>query len=449
MNKTEINYITPILTRTFYLFFIYKMVLDLTYSFIISPIYNYSYLIVNFNILKYIFSWIILFIIAYITPKDKLKVSSLVLELHSVITIIPMLTMYAFTNQSTSFLLMVIICFTIEIVFIKNIKKFIKIPKITNSTFVLYTLIYLCTVITYVSLIKANGFHFEVINFSNVYAVRENIVLPYHFMGYLVTWQMRVINPYMIVSSFFKNKKVSFALFISLQVILYFVMANKEIILSIILILGVIIVVKNYSFIKCAFVALFLAIIGSVSLVSLTIMPIAIITRFLIEPAIIKFQHFEVFSKYENKLFFSEGLIGKVLRIKYPYEIPSGVLVHGYFDKGVSNSNTGYLASAYDNMGFLGMIIMSFVFILILYIFDSLSSRLNKNYVFALIIYQMITLNDGDLLTILLSGGLFLCIIILFLDQESFVYKPQLCKSKCYNIHILQRLKKLMDKNLV
>ncbi|WP_053368311.1 hypothetical protein [Bacillus sp. FJAT-27245] len=429
---------------------VYKLILELVYLWFINPIYENGGHTVDFNYKKYILSWGFLLIIAWLLPKSKDKVSFMILQLHAITMIIPILSIYGIGNHSSNFMLMVMICFVLEIVVIRLInnnlnlpkmkKKFklakiinkfnlpritnnLHLPKIPNSRNLLLTLFFICTAVTYSTLLLFNGIHLEAIDFSKVYDIRKNLVYPFVFLEYLTSWQYRIINPYMIISSFALKKKRLFYVFLGLQVSLYFIIPYKEIILSVFLILGLCLFLQKYNFLKSIMYGIKLSIVVSVLLylLKVSVMPLAIIpTRLLFEPAIIKFQHYEVFSKHLDKLFYSEGLIGQILGLTYPYDVPTGYVVNSYFGMGNSNSSTGYLAYAFDNLGFAGMIIMTFILILILWLIDLLSRGLNKNFVFAFLIYPFYMLNDGDLLTLLLTGGIFLSLIILLLDQESF-----------------------------
>lgn len=420
-------------TNIFLLMILYKAIIDFAYAFFVSPIYNYApgYNL-DINNGKYILSWLYLFLIAFLIPKNNQKVSYMVLQLHTLIMIIPMLTVYSFTNQSSLFMLLIMGCFLFEIVAIKNVEFVFKLPTIKNGKFIIIVIIVLCTFANYIYIIRANGIHLEALNFSNVYEIRTGLIMSTGFLKYLISWQYRILTPYMIVSSYLRNNKLMFVIFSALQVLLYFVIPYKEIIFSVVLIIGMIIFLEKLSFLKSAITAIILTILGSTAIYSVGIstMPLSILpTRFMIEPAIIKFQHYAVFSQYLDKLYYSEGLIGRLLGIKYPYSQPSGIVVHSFFSTATSNSNTGYLAYAYDNMGVLGMIIMTLFFVFIMILIDSLADKLNKKYCFALIVYQMITLNDGDLLSCLLTGGLFITFIILSFDQESFRFKESPKKS--------------------
>jgi hypothetical protein len=103
-------------------------------------------------------------------------------------------------------------------------------------------------------------------------------------------------------------------------------MPFKEILLSVVLIIGLSLFLVKYNFLNSSLIALSVAIIGAVKIAIVSIIPI-VPTRLLFVPALIKFQHFEVFKNYLNKLYYSEGLIGKIFGINYPYSKASGFVV--------------------------------------------------------------------------------------------------------------------------
>lgn len=412
MNRKSLIYII--------LCFIYKIVLDIIYVLAVHPIYGYSGFTLNFNILKYILSFIYFVLILYLIPKNNNRVSYMVLHLHFLVMIIPMFTFYSFANQSDLFMVMIVFCFIMEVILIKQLKP-INMAKIKNAKNILLALFIINTIITYVLSYRYNGVNFSALNFRNIYKIREQLNVP-TLLGYLVNWQHSIINPYIILKAMYNKKYKLMSVFLFLQFILYLILPFKIIILSIPVILFIVLFLKKFNYNNISLIGLtILTLISKLFYnAGLSIMPFALITRLIYIPAQIKFQHFEVFSKIYDKLYYSEGIIGKLLGVEYKFSVPSGFVVDSIFGKGTSNSNTGYLAYAYDNAGFIGMIAMSLLFVFIMLLIDSLTKSKDKVYIFALIFLQMLTLNDGDLLTTLLTGGLFLTIIILLISEKDF-----------------------------
>ncbi|MCI3922715.1 hypothetical protein MO973_21005 [Paenibacillus sp. TRM 82003] len=259
------------------------------------------------------------------------------------------------------------------------------------------------------------GIQLVSLNYTNIYEIRSETSIP-TVMGYLITWQYRIINPFFILIFYLKRKYAVSAAFVFIQFVLFFIYPHKEIIYCLAIIFLVLFIErKRYKFDLSLVGGLCLGIPFAAVIYYLfsKVFFLATIVRLLYVPAIIKFQHYLFFSE-ADKLYYSEGIIGKLLGFDYPYPVASGYLV-GNPD---NNDNTGYLAYAYDNAGFLGMIAISLIFIALLNLIDSLVKNENKTVIFSFLVYPMIMLNDGDLLTLLLTGGLFFFLILLFVYKD-------------------------------
>ena len=143
-------------------------------------------------------------------------------------------------------------------------------------------------------------------------------------------------------------------------------------------------------------------------------MPFAIFPiRLLTIPAVISNNHYDFFSQ-NQKLYFAENIIGRLLGIESPYEISSTFLV----SRGGANANTGLFGDAYDNGGFLMMLFYSIIFVVILRYIERIYNRYKGDNralpVFVgVLTYSMIYLNDGSLTALLITGGLIINIFVL------------------------------------
>ena len=79
--------------QVFLSLFLYKVVLDLSYYFIISDVWNYVKFDLNFNILKFIESYLLLFVIFILVPKYCKKLSNIMIWLLILLSYVPMLTL--------------------------------------------------------------------------------------------------------------------------------------------------------------------------------------------------------------------------------------------------------------------------------------------------------------------------------------------------------------------
>jgi hypothetical protein len=271
-------------------------------------------------------------------------------------------------------------------------------------------------------MIRANGIpSLLALNFFRVYEMRGNVVYPF-LMNYLVHWQAKVINPFLITLSYLNKKPRLLTFSMLLQILLYLITAHKSFILIPIAIIVVIKVLDKYDFLKVSAYLASLGIVGSLILYKvfdLILVPFIIIYRLLFLPAQIKYYYYDFFSA-NPFTYFSEGAIGKILGLNFPYEMPTNNMISSiYFGMPESAANTGYLADAYANGGFVGMLIMTLLLTLVFILIDSLTVYIRKNVVVGMSIFLIMGLNDLGLLTTLLTGGMLFLILVLYLENES------------------------------
>lgn len=397
-------------------YLLYRVILDVIYINWVSPIFGYMGFENNSTMFSVIVSYVILVPVILLIPKNDLKVSNLILQLHFIVMIIPLTVLYAFLNNYIKFILMCIGCFCLQIILIKYLKN-LKIRKIKNAKLFFWLIIIGLTLSSYLYVFATQNINYTGFQSEQIYEIRAEQKINSTLFSYLITWQYRIINPILIIYSFVNKKHLYIMVSVGLQALLFLFIPHKEIVFSIFLIFVILLIdKKNWRFDLVFTIFLLFVTVSSVWIYEhyndvnlFGSVPV----RLLYLPAEIKFSHYDFFSQNE-KLLYSEGLIGRLFGIDYPYSVSSGYLIGNY----TSNENTGYLAYAYDNSGFFGMILMSCLFVFILKIIDSLTAFENRNIVFAIICYPMIILNDGDLLTLLLTGGLFLLILVLFIQED-------------------------------
>lgn len=399
-------------------YFLYKSVLDLVYFFWINPIYGYTGFNMEFAFSKYIISMFLLLILVFFTPIYKSRISELIFQLHLIIMIIPLLTIYTFNNVSILFLLAMIIMFIFQILSVKLI-PLIKIKTVKRAKLIVWITILSMTIISYLFLIYTQNLNIRALNLISVYEFRKDRVIQPLIMNYILTWQFRIINPIILVYSLKKNNKILFIVISILQLVFFLYYPNKEILFSFGLIFFAFFILNK----KLVFEKTFIYFIFGITVFTLIVYRFFgqlvlfanFVWRLLYVPAIIKFWHYDFFSVNE-KLYYSEGIIGRIFNIQSPYLLSSGFLT----GQTSGNANTGYIAYGFDNAGFFGMIIISIVLILVLYFVDSITHKTNHKIVFPLLVYPMLTLNDTDLLTLLLTGGFFIFIIFAIFDNQFF-----------------------------
>lgn len=395
----------------------YKLALDFVYLNFIHKLFAYSGFVLEFNYGKYLLSILYFLLIYLAVPKDSKKPSSIFLQLHLIIMIMPMLTLYSFENESGLFMMWCNIFFIMECIILRLAPN-LKFIKIKNSNKLISLLVIGLSLFVYGSMIIANGFpSLKALNFLNVYDVRSYVRYPF-LMGYLVPWQAKIINPFLITISYIKKSKNMLFVALLMQLLIYLITAHKSFIFIPLAIFIVIKILSKRDFLPVgsllAPIGVAFAYLNYRIFRTLTI-PSIFIRRLLFVPAQLKFNYYDFFSK-NSLLYFSEGLLGNITGIKSPYLDKASNLIGYIYGGNIDiNANSGYLADAYANMGIFGMFIISILLIVIFVVIDSLSIRIGKEIVIGLSMFSVLSLNDGALLTSLLTGGLLLLIIILYL----------------------------------
>lgn len=312
------------------LYLVFRILMDIVYLYWVNPIYGYNGFLYEVHISNVSISYLFMIFLVLIIPKNNDRVSNTILQLHFIVMIIPLTSIYAMANLPTKFMIMVFICFVLQI-YLVRLLPLIKLKKIKNANIIITVILSLSTIVTYFYLLSTQTINVSAFNISNIYEIRSEINF-FGVMSYLVVWQYRIINPVLLIISIMKKNYVMSFAAIGLQVLLYLMEPHKEVILSIGLILIILYLERKQFKLDSSFIKL----LSLISMVSIGIYEIyrnvilfsLVPVRLLYIPALIKFQHYEFFLE-NQKLYYSEGLIGKLLGLNYPYSVPSGFVVSG------------------------------------------------------------------------------------------------------------------------
>ncbi len=402
------------------LLLMYKSIIETIYTSHVQVYYNYFGLTYNPNFLKYIFSNIGILVIAIFIPKNKEKVSTFLIFIFIIFNVIPLSSYYWLNSQSTLYFLLVIFLVIVLSTLVK-----LKFKSISHDLYsfnpekILFIIFIVYLFISFYLIIKRGGIDFRTLNFNSIYQVRSET----NFVGldgYLLNWSVKVLFPFFFTYYYYKNKVGYCFSIILIQILLYLSFGNKAFIFSTGFLVMIIFLFKRREFIKH-----FIVILSGINILSVLIdfifkvrlLSAAVPFRLVFVPAQIQFQYFDFFSSNE-KLFYSEGLIGKLLAIKSPYNGPITKVITQHFHNFTNpdiTSNTGIISEGFANAGFLGSLLSILILGVIFILVDSFSKNIPLYVVIASFSYIMFVLNDTGILTALLTGGIWLIIILLFL----------------------------------
>jgi len=396
---------------------LYKIVLDLSYLLVISKLWTYTRFYLNLNVLKLVESYLLLFVVFILMPKSSRKLSHIFIWLLVLLSYVPLLTLFAFMDQSRSFMyavtgfwFLVFLLLKIPGLHIPSIKK-------SQSQIIYYTIFIFLSIAVLFLIYKYFGFSFN-FNLTKVYEIRSQykeigISLAYYFF----TWLAYVINPISFAFFIAKKRWLFAGLIVIFQLLLFSNTGEKTFLFALpfTLILMWIVSRKNpLAWIAMGLSAIILLgilsyyLIGDVSISSL------FARRTLLVPAQLNFFYYDFFSK-NGLTFLSQHHIFENF-INYPYHLaPPYLIGEVYFNRPEMSANNGIYGDAYMNFGFIGFVLWAFLLAIILKLIDSFSKNKKITVTIAAIAMPSIFLTNSAFLTSLATHGLLLSLIVLYL----------------------------------
>jgi hypothetical protein len=148
--------------------------------------------------------------------------------------------------------------------------------------------------------------------------------------------------------------------------------------------------------------------------------------RTLMIPGLLSFTYYDFFSQNEL-VYLSTSRLG--FFIDYPYELSPPNLIGGvYFGAPTMHANTGITGDAFMNFGFLGLVLWGVILVIILKLVDACGRRVDLRLGVAAIAAPALSLNNSALLTNILTHGLWLALLLLYLlpkKKENDHFLPQ------------------------
>lgn len=422
--------------------FLFKIILDLSYYFIIVNNFNDFSISTDLSFLKLFESYLLLLLTTFFVAKyslERISSSRITISLYFIFIIIPMLSVYGFQSEvaKASYMYMTIISFLCLIIFTKYIPK-IKFKKL-SSTFLKISLFCSCLITLYVYgfLISSGGLGRINFNLYNIYLVREELKsYSVPFINYLIPWQAYIINISLFIFSLSKRMYLLIAVSAIGQILIFGMTNFKSFLFAPVLVFFILIIGHKKKmlmyFMILSSAGLILSYI-SYLMTSDIIIPAIFIRRLFFLPANLHFYYYDFFSNNPH-LLLSNSLLSWIF--KYPYDVRVPELISLTYLNSYANANAGYLADAYAHFGFTGMIIFSFILAVILRVLDSIGILLPVNISTAVITIPSMSLVNSALFTTMLTHGFILALIAIWV-LSSQINKVTYSNSLSYKIPFL------------
>ncbi|MDR5616630.1 hypothetical protein [Arsenophonus sp.] len=407
----------------------FKISLDISYILFVSRYFEYRGFDLNISILKYLLSWISLLIVLPFAPYYSNKPSNYFILTIILSLIIPLTSIYGLSSRNIDPLLITIFCFFI-IYFILKIKLVNRIKpyyiKNGNKIAVIISLFFILLVTWWYFF--SGAYKYFNLDFTKVYQFRElsNKLASVGIMSYINGWVYKVFIVYLMAYALLKRNFAFFMILFFIEIFFYSISGQKSVFFTPILIFSIWFYLKNFKtllILPIGFTIIIIISYYSFLLFDDMLTPSMFIRRVFFVPAKLSYDYFDFFAE-NHFIYWSNSFLSHF--IEYPYSLPLAELIGNYEGTG-SHANNGFIASGYAHFGLVGVMIYAVILGFILKILDYIATRgVPVWFVLCVVVVPLRdALISSDLLTTLLTHGLIIALILLFLsiDNNKIYYK--------------------------
>ncbi|MEN6327036.1 MAG: hypothetical protein ABFD18_12635 [Syntrophomonas sp.] len=396
---------------------LFKIALDLSYIYVVSPIYDYSGFTISIKPLAVFESYLFVILIGLSIPPIISRASHFFIWMLAIGAIIPNLSFYAMHSGSRIYMNAILLSFLCVVLVSK-----LPIAKIgtlkEGRTIGIIILILMVFSVTF-SLITKGGLSYFNLDLRKVYDYRSAVgeIIDTGLWAYINTWVFKVINPALIAWALWRKKYQLVVAFIALQILFFAISSHKAVLFYPVLIIVVYYVFKQKRVSEYLSWGLISVVIIS-SIFSLFLdynwLSALFTRRVFFIPAQLNFVYYDLFSSIGH-VYLSNSVLSNL--IAYPFDYPPPQMVSMYLYGHIDSwPNDGFLATGYMHFGYVGMLVFSIIVGMLLWTLDTLvNKRIPLWLGISILIVPFYSLfTSADLFTAMLTHGILLGLIIVF-----------------------------------
>lgn len=393
----------------------YKFILDGIYKIYLSDRWLFMGFSNNGTINSYVLSWLLYILMCPFVYKNLSinNTSSMFITLFNIIYFIPSLVIVGQYKYPSNEFLILFITYWLLINILNLVIPQFKIKKVSSNNMIYFIITFLVIATILLTSYKYTGFRID-LNIFNAYTYRyesEEYNMS-NVLEYLFAISRNVL-PILIVEKLVNKKYIWSILFLFIGLLAYSVTGSKSVLFSYIL---VFIGYFFYTNEKIKYFPGIMIVLLTISIVELVLFKKSyiidvFIRRVLFIPGLLSYYYYDFF-RFNTFDYFRQGVLGKIgFTSPYVKPIPKMIGELYFMD---SYANVGLLSDSYYNLGIPGVIIMPLFIILLVKLFESVSSGLDDRIVFAGSITVIFSLINSSFFTALITHGVLGTIILLY-----------------------------------
>lgn len=420
---------------------IYRILLDLVYFNIISPIYAYSGFIDNRTAYAGVVSWMLLassfFLIKDLLFTNQEGVSHIIISLLYLLSFVPFTSCVYSGIAQGSFIVCNSIYWLILIVCAKYIVRKPQNPLspikvgyiIINDQFVMCIGLLSLFVVVFVS---GRYTHFR-LNFDLFSVYNLRLAAREYRLGTLLSYAFawtKAINTVLFAYCLINRRYIYAILFFGIQMLSFGVDGSKSTFFLPFVVLFSFFFCKKMSMCGLKLFFLYGAIGGTlVALVEYYvkhtyILSTLFIRRVLFVPSLLNVNYYDFFTKHEPDYF--RGSFLRHFGFNSPYSADAGIsrmIGRIYYNSPTMNCNSGLISDAISNLGYAGVAFMPIFIVMFLYLLDRSAKGLDRRLLLVSAVYSSLAIIGTTFTTVLLTHGLLIIIFVVWMMQ------PKCCEN--------------------
>lgn len=398
---------------------IFKIFLEISYVQFVSPVFAYAGFYYDLDYIKYIEGWLIFLLLLKLSPKKLLASSDYFLNFLLFSYLAPLIAYYGLTSSNREHLFLVLL--SVGMVYFFRAGLAIKVPYIKNGKLIASILIYIGIFSVTAWMIYSGGLRYFNLDLTRVYDFGRDVgeVINEGVMGYLNVWATKVFGPILLAISLWRKKFfIAFIVFL-LHLVWFGISSHKSVLFYPFLVTFLWIWFGRTRALSLVPFAMTLAVFAALMAYLIfddEFTASMIIRRVYFVPAYLTFTYYDFFSQ-NDFVYWSNSILSSF--VSYPYDVNTALLIGEHLGTDAS-ANNSFLSTGYMHAGVFGVIFYGVLVGFLFRLIDSLSIGGVPSWVSVatLIVPIQALLVSADLPTSLLTHGIGMAIVLLFLLRE-------------------------------
>lgn len=404
---------------------LYRLSLDYIYTYIISPVFEYSHFVLSFSAPFYalVFAWFIIITIYDYKLFIDNRPSSNLLFFIDVFYFIPFTSMASLAGFNPSFVLFGFIFWVlmsgIQLAEVSKKRNDAKVNGVLAPSSLFFTIAWIIVIINTIITIYYNGFHIK-FDLSDVYDLRSamrDLQMP-GLVGYIKPWASKVTIILLLL--YLERKHWAYVGVLSVIQLMNFAFGGLKgdlFTLLVAFVVGLFYINSRKRFILYALLLLNGVVLLEYSLTGISTVSILIHRRMLFMPCLLSSEYFTFFSSHELVVFRDSFL--RWFGVENPYHIGIPYLIGAeFYDAPEMGANTGIIGDDFAQLGWLSLLIFPLLRVKALnWGIDKARAFMSDKLCILICFMFAFSFISGSFFSILLTGG-YIIITLLLLSMK-------------------------------